>query len=64
MIPRTIAMPDDAEIRPQFSWAALLLAHQHRIDQLAAGEAWTCACRCCRWARTHSDGDKPAGMTQ
>jgi len=33
------------------------LAHQHRIDQEAAGEKWTCKCRCCEWARAHSNGE-------
>jgi len=55
LIPRMIAVPYETEIRPQFCWAALVLAHQHKIDQAKEGKSWTCACRCCRWARTHSN---------
>jgi len=57
MIPRRIPVRDDAEIRWKSAWAALILAHQHKIDQEAAGEAWTCKCRCCRWARTHANDE-------
>jgi len=58
MIPRRIPVRDDAEIRPQFAWAALILAHQHKVDQEKEGKAWTCKCRCCHWARTpDADGD-------
>jgi len=49
MIPRQIPIPDDVQIRPRSAWAALILAHQHKIDQEAEGETWTCVCRCCRF---------------
>jgi len=51
MIPRTIPIPADVQIRPKSAWAALILAHQHKIDQEAEGETWTCECRCCEWVR-------------
>jgi hypothetical protein len=54
MIPQTFAVDADHpcyQIRPEFHWAALLIAKLHHAEDVAAGEI--CQCRCCEWARNH-----------
>ena len=54
MIPRRIDIPPESElneVRPQSKWAVLLIARVHKGDDLAAGGAWSCPCRCCQWVR-------------
>jgi hypothetical protein len=61
MIPRTFPVPaGQYPIQPKNACWVLILAHQHRIDQLAEGELWTCACRCCEWARAQAVLEKGA----
>ena len=54
MNPRISVDVSTWDVQPKDGWAAAILAHQHRIDQEAAGERWTCKCRCCQWLREHN----------
>jgi hypothetical protein len=54
MTPRTIMVPEGHplyRIQPHAEWGALLLARMHKVEEESAGGAWSCPCRCCRWAR-------------
>ena len=61
MIPRRLPIPANDEIRSR--WGARLLAHVHKVDELAETGVWTCGCRCCQWALTRQEDWQGEGLS-
>jgi hypothetical protein len=50
MIGRRITPSYPMPVLPRVLWAAVLIAHEHKLRAAAAGKNWECDCRCCQAA--------------